>query len=133
MALPRCCERPSRRRQDRKAFAWSTAREIRERAFALIERIDPGARRSAAAGIHHLRDAGSWPGEYSLDRAITPVAHPTFEPMMEGGMLDEGAVADALDAAADERVSDDVHPASPVSLARTPRQRDGAQRASERI
>jgi hypothetical protein len=30
-------------------------------------------------------------------------------------------------------VADDVHLISPVSLARAPRQRDGAQRASERM
>ena len=105
--------------------------EIRERAFALVESIDASARRSAAAGLQHVRDAAGWSDENSLDRAVAPVAYPASEATIKRGALDESAVADALDATADEHVADDGHPTSPVSLARAPRQRDGAQRAIE--
>jgi hypothetical protein len=106
--------------------------DIREQTFALIESNDSSPGWSTAAGIQHVRDAGSWPGENGLDRAVTPVAHPAFESAIKRHALDEGAVTDALDAAADEHVAHDVHPTSPVSLVRAPRQRDGAQRAIER-
>src|SRR5260370_5376241 len=73
---------PSRRRQDREAFASTTLPEIGARAFALIDGIDPSARPPAAADIHNLADRRSRPGEHGLDRAATPVAHPAFEPMI---------------------------------------------------
>jgi len=72
---------------------------------------------------------------WALDGAIAPVAHPAGKPMIERGVLGEGAVTHALHAPADDEVTDRAraHPTSPVSLARTPRHRDGAQRAIERI
>ena len=73
------------------------------------------------------------PGEYRLDRSVAAVAHPAFEALIERGVFHEGAKAHPLHAAADEHVTGDVHATSPVSLARAPRQREGAQRSSERM
>ena len=74
------------------------------------------------------------PRENGLDRAITPVAHPAAQAMIERGVFGERAVAYALHPAANDDVTDrlKVHPNSPVSRARAPRHPDGDQRASER-
>jgi hypothetical protein len=53
--------------------------------------------------------------------------------VIERGILHEGAVANSLNATAYEEMAGDVHPTSPASFARAPRQRDGAQRASEQM
>ena len=47
--------------------------------------------------------------------------------------LDEGAVADALHAAAHDDVADDVHASSPASIRRAPVKREIDQRSTERM
>src|SRR5262252_5797667 len=122
------------RRQYRKALA-APQREFVGRAVALVDAVNTRAGRPAAISLDHLRDRRRRPRQHRLDGAIAPVAHPAGESMTERGVLGEGAVAHALHAPADDEVSDHAraHPTSPVSLARTPRHRDGAQRASERM
>src|SRR5262249_28706939 len=114
------------------AAGW---RRLAGRAVALVDAVDARARRTAAIGLDHLRDRRSRPCQHCLDGAITPVAHPAGKSMIERGVLGEGAVTHALHAPADDDVADHAraHPTSPVSLARTPRHRDGAQRAIERM
>jgi hypothetical protein len=62
--------------------------------------------RPLPACIDRSLDLGSRPGEHGLDRAITPVAHPALQTMLISLILDKGAVADALDAAAHNDMAD---------------------------
>ena len=109
--------RGSGRRQFRKRSARQAQLEFVRGAFALIERIDARRERAAPAGLDHLGDDGRRTGEQRLDRTVAAIAHPAFEPALERLALDKGAEADALHAAAQHDVADDlrVHASSPGS------------------
>ena len=102
---------------------------------AAPRRGHPCRRRPAAAGVDIPLYRLGGAGEHRLDRAVAPVADPAFEATLERACLDPGPVADALHAAADDDVADCLraHPSSPVSRARTPYQREGDHRSSERM
>jgi hypothetical protein len=102
-------------------------------AFALVHRIHSGSGRTTPAGIHDLSHPFRWTGEKRLDRAVTPVAHPSFETRIESGPLHEVAVPHSLNPAADKHMAHHIHATSPTSVARAPPQPEGAQRASEQI
>jgi len=118
------------RGQNRKPRA-AAQRKLLLCSIALIDVVDARAQRSPATGAGQLRDGRRRPREYRLNVAVAPIADPASHPMIERGILHKSAVTDALYAAADDEVAHHAHPTSPVSLARAPRQRDGAQRASE--
>src|SRR5215471_2105216 len=118
------------RGQNREPCA-AAQRKLRLCGVALIDAVDACAQRSPATGAGHLRDDRSRPREYRFDLAVAPIADPASDPVIERGILHKSAVTDALYAAADDEVAHHAHPTSPVSLARAPRQRDGAQRANE--
>ena len=110
------------------------ARSLRSssRALALIERIDAGGERPAPAGFDHVGDHFVVAREHRLDAAVAAVAHPAFEAAPERLVLDEGAEADALHAAAHDHVADDAHASSPASMTRAPVKREIDQRSTER-
>jgi hypothetical protein len=101
--------------------------------LALLDAVDACARRPSATRRSDLRDRRRRPGKYRLDCTVAPVPHPARKPVIEGNILYESPVPDALNAPADDEMAHDAHPTSPVSLARMPRQRDGAQRSTERM
>src|SRR5215470_2701114 len=99
-------------------------------AFAFVDRFDPTAARPAAAGFDDRADRLRRAGEYRLDRAVAAVAQPALDPVKRGGVLDEGAEADRLHAAAHAHVTYDIaHPISPVATPSVPRN-PGIHRAS---
>ena len=107
-------------------------------AVALIERIDARGERPAPAGLDHRRaHVVARTGEHRLDRAVAAIAHPAFEAALERLVLDEGAEADALHAAAHHDVADDprlfAHASSPASRMRAPVQREVLKRSTDRI
>src|SRR5262245_20757954 len=97
--------------------------------LALIDAVDTRGRRPAATGTRDCVDRRGRSRENRLDLAVAAVADPAGESLIKRGVLHERAVANALNAAAYDEMAGDTHPTSPVSFARAPAQRDGAQRA----
>src|SRR5476651_1581931 len=93
--------------------------------------------RASPAGLDHFIDRFLRAGKYCLDRTTPAVAHPACQAALQRVMLDEGAVADALHAAAHADVASDarlfVHSSSPASITRVPVQRETDQRSTDRI
>ncbi len=97
-----------RRRQHREQFAGPA--QLRDpRRCPRADRAHRRGRRTARAGRPR-----SWPRpcgvarEHRLDRSVAAVAHPAFDAALERLVLDEGAEADALHAAAHDDVADRV-------------------------
>src|ERR1700761_7319543 len=100
--------RYSRRAEHRKQFIAPAQHQFIRRRLTLIDRIDPGAGRAVAACLDHRRDLLLRPDEERLDRSVTPVAHPAFQGVLERRHFGPGAIADALDAAANDYEPIDV-------------------------
>ena len=93
--------RGSGRRQHREQFARPAHASSSALAVALIERVDARAQRARAGRLRSRRRPPPAAGKHRLDRAVAAVAHPAVDAALERLVLDEGAEADALHAAAD--------------------------------
>jgi hypothetical protein len=86
-----------------------------------VERVDLRVARPVPTGLDHGFDRLLRTCEHGFHAAIVAVAHPAFELVRVRAALHEGAIADALNAAANNDMADDVHAISPVSVGRAPR------------
>src|SRR6185437_15049446 len=94
------------RRHHREQFARPAQYQIILHTVVLIERIDEGTGRSLPASFGDSFDLFQRAGEHRLDRVIAAVAHPALDAALERFVLDEGAIADSLDAAAHDDMAD---------------------------
>src|SRR5919201_2498153 len=87
------------RRQHGKAHAASQRKLFRRR-LALVDAVDARPRWPAATSMRDRVDRRGRSREHRLDRAVAPVTDPAAKPVIERGILHEGAVANSLNAAA---------------------------------
>ena len=116
----------------------TTLRQFLRACPPLFDAIDPRVPRSFATGFDDALDDPGRAGEHRLHRAVAAVADPACDAAVHRLVGDEGAVADALDAAPRDDMADEVaHPNSPVlcegplKTGGFPLVRGGSQRRSD--
>src|SRR5215203_3221735 len=108
-----------------------TQSQILRAALALIDRRHAGPARPNAASADHYGDFIRGTGEHGLNRSVTPVADPTFKPVLDCCVFGPGAKSHTLHHAANDDVTNALraaHPNSPTFFVRAPRHPEGDQR-----
>ncbi len=91
--------------EHREQFVAAAQRDLVGRGLALIDEVDARCRRSGAAGLDHRQHRRFQPAEQRFDRAVAAIAHPALQAALKRRHLGPGAIADALDATADQHVT----------------------------